>query len=131
MRSDPVRRGLLYAGNETSVFVSFDDGDSWQPLRQNLPTAWARDLLVHGDDLIVATQGRAIWVLGDLALLRQPGQRPAASSAQLFTPAPAYRVRFNNNHDTPLAPETPVGKTRRGRSHRLLAGRVSQRADDA
>ena len=110
IRADPVRPGLLYAGNETSVFVSFDDGDNWQPLRQNLPTAWARDLTIHGDDLIVGTQGRAIWVLGDLALLRQVKAGDAAKAAQLFTPAPAVRVRFNNNHDTPLTPETPRGE---------------------
>ncbi|HET7316250.1 MAG TPA: hypothetical protein VFI88_02355, partial [Sphingomicrobium sp.] len=110
VRSDPVRPGLLYAGNETGVFVSFDDGDNWQPLRQNLPTAWARDLLVHGDDLIAATQGRAIWVLGDLALLRQLAAGAAPTQAHLFTPAVTYRVRFDNNHDTPLAPETPVGQ---------------------
>ncbi|HWJ38988.1 MAG TPA: hypothetical protein VNR86_09550, partial [Sphingomicrobium sp.] len=109
VRADPVRKGLLYAGNETSVFVSFDDGDSWQPLRQNLPTAWARDLLVHGDDLVVATQGRAIWILGDLALLRQLGEG-GRQAPRLFSPAAAYRVRSNNNHDTPLAPETPVGQ---------------------
>lgn len=108
VRSDPVRASLLYAGTETGVFVSFDDGDNWQPLRQNLPTAWARDLLVHGDDLIVATQGRGIWVLGDLALLRQV--QPRLEDFHLFTPAPAIRVRFNNNHDTPLPPETPVGE---------------------
>ena len=108
VRSDPVRPGLLYAGNETGVFVSFNDGDDWQSLQQNLPTAWARDLLVHGDDLIAATQGRAIWVLGDLALLRQV--QPASGAFRLFTPAPALRVRFDNNHDTPLAPETPVGE---------------------
>jgi photosystem II stability/assembly factor-like uncharacterized protein len=110
VRADPVRPGLLYAGTGNGVFVSFDDGDDWQPLQQDLPTAWARDLLVKGDDLIVATQGRAIWVLGDLALLRQVGPGIAAEPAHLFTPAPAYRVRFNNNHDTPLAPETPVGE---------------------
>jgi photosystem II stability/assembly factor-like uncharacterized protein len=110
VRSDPVRPGLLYAGTETGVFVSFDDGGSWQPLQQNLPTAWARDLLVKGDDLIVATQGRAIWVLGDLALLRQVKPADAASPTRLFTPASAMRVRFNNNHDTPLAPETRVGE---------------------
>jgi photosystem II stability/assembly factor-like uncharacterized protein len=110
VRADPVRPGLLYAGNETSVFVSFDDGDIWQPLRSNLPTAWAQDLLVHGDDLVVATQGRAIWVLGDLALLRQVSSAIAAKAAHLFAPAPTYRVRFNNNKDTPLAPETPVGE---------------------
>ncbi|HWI88045.1 MAG TPA: hypothetical protein VNS11_02220 [Sphingomicrobium sp.] len=110
VRADPARPGLLYAGNETSVFVSFDDGGSWQPLRQNLPTAWVRDLLVHGGDLVAATQGRAIWVLGDLPLLRQVTPAVAAESAHLFAPAAAYRVRFNNNHDTPLAPETPVGE---------------------
>jgi photosystem II stability/assembly factor-like uncharacterized protein len=110
VRADPVRRGLVYAGNETGVFVSFDDGDNWQPLQQNLPTAWARDLLVHGDDLIAATQGRAIWVLGDLALLRQLQPATAAEPFHLFAPAPAVRVRFNNNHDTPLTPETPVGE---------------------
>lgn len=110
VRSDPVRAGLLYAGTETGVFVSFDDGDNWQSLRQNLPTAWARDLLVRGDDLIVATQGRAIWVLGDLALLRQLGPASAAPEARLFTPAAAIRVRLDNNHDTPLAPETPIGE---------------------
>jgi photosystem II stability/assembly factor-like uncharacterized protein len=110
VRSDPVRPGLLYAGNETSVFVSFDDGANWQPLRQNLPTAWARDLLVHGDDLVVATQGRAIWVLGDLTLLRHLAAGGMPAQAHLFAPAPNYRVRANNNHDTPLAPETPVGE---------------------
>ena len=110
VRSDPVRQGLLYAGNETGVFVSFDDGDDWQPLQQNLPTAWARDLLVHGDDLITATQGRAIWVLGDLALLRQLQATNANEPFRLYVPAPAVRVRFDNNHDTPLTPETPVGQ---------------------
>jgi hypothetical protein len=110
IRADPVRPGLLYAGNETGVFVSFDDGNSWRPLQQNLPTAWARDLLVHGDDLIVGTQGRAIWVLGDLALLRQLQPGTASEAFHLFAPAPAVRVRFDNNHDTPLTPETPVGQ---------------------
>jgi photosystem II stability/assembly factor-like uncharacterized protein len=110
VRSDPVRAGLIYAGTETGVFVSFDDGADWQPLQQNLPTAWARDILVHGDDLIAGTQGRAIWVLGDLALLRQLQPATTAEPFHLFVPAPAVRVRFNNNHDTPLTPETPVGQ---------------------
>jgi len=109
VRSDPQRPGLLYAGNETGVYVSFDDGSNWQALQQNLPTSWVRDLLVHGDDLIAATQGRAIWVLGDLALLRQAGAE-GGLEAHLFKPAPAVRVRFDNNRDTPLAPETPVGE---------------------
>lgn len=110
VRADLKRPGLLFAGTESSVFVSFDDGDDWQPLRENLPTAWARDLLVHDDDLVVATQGRAIWVLGDLALLRQVGPTTASEASHLFTPGPAYRVRFDNNKDTPLAPETPAGE---------------------
>jgi photosystem II stability/assembly factor-like uncharacterized protein len=110
VRADPIRPGLLYAGTETGVFASFDDGESWQPLQQNLPTAWARDLTIHGDDLVVATQGRAIWVLSDLALLRQLTPTSSAAAVQLFTPAPAPHVRVDNNHDTPLAPETPVGE---------------------
>jgi photosystem II stability/assembly factor-like uncharacterized protein len=110
VRVDPLRPGLLYAGNETSAFVSFDDGDNWQPLRQNLPTAWVRDLTIHGDDLVAGTQGRAIWVLGDLALLRQVTPAIAGEPAHLFQPGAAYHVRFNNNRDTPLAPETPVGE---------------------
>jgi len=110
VRADPKRPGLLFAGTESSVFVTFDDGENWQPLRENLPTAWARDLLVHDDDLVVATQGRAIWVLGDLALLRQATPTTSAEAAHLFAPGPAYRVRFDNNKDTPLAPETPVGE---------------------
>lgn len=110
VRADPVRPGLLYAGNETSAFVSFDDGDNWQPIRQNLPTAWVRDLLVHGDELVAATQGRALWVLNDLALLRQVTPAIATENAHLFAPAATYHVRFDNNRDTPLAPETPVGE---------------------
>ncbi len=110
VRIDPVKTGLLYAGTETGVFVSFDDGDHWQPLQHNLPTAWARDLLIHGDDLIVTTQGRAIWVLGDLAHLRQLAPAVARERAHLFAPAIAMRVRTNMNRDTPLPPETPVGE---------------------
>ena len=110
VRADPVRPGLLYAGTETGVFVSFDDGDRWQPLSQNLPTVWARDLLVKGDELVTATQGRAIWILGDLALLRQLQPGMTAKAAQLFAPAPASHVRFDNNHDTPLPPETAIGQ---------------------
>lgn len=109
VRSDPERAGLLYAGTDCCVYVSFDNGDSWAPLQQNLPTAWVRDLLVHGDDLIAGTQGRGIWVLDDVSPLRQVNPDLASKSLHLFTPATAYRVHPNNNADTPLPPETPLG----------------------
>lgn len=107
VRADPVRAGLLYAGTDAGVYVSFDDGDHWQPLQRNLPQAWVRDLLVKGNDLIAATQGRAIWVLDDLTPLRQWAPTRAT---RLYTPATAYRVHPNNNKDTPLPLETAVGE---------------------
>ena len=113
VRADPVQRGLLYAGTAEGVFVSFDDGGRWQPLQLNLPKAWVTDLLVHGDDLIAATQGRAIWILDDVTPLRQlaHGDRVQLTGpAHLFTPELAWRVHANNNRDTPLPPETPVGR---------------------
>ncbi|MER3546381.1 MAG: hypothetical protein C4338_01790 [Rhodanobacteraceae bacterium] len=110
VRADPVRAGLLYAGTDAGVFVSFDDGDHWQPLQMNLPTVWVRDLLVHDNDLIAATQGRAIWVLDDLSSLRQWNANIASRPLHLFKPADALRVHANNNKDTPLPPETPLGK---------------------
>ncbi|HZK99376.1 MAG TPA: hypothetical protein VFC47_05715 [Caulobacteraceae bacterium] len=109
-RADPVRAGLLYAGTDVGVMVSFDDGARWNALRHNLPTAWVRDLLIHGDDLIAATQGRAIWVLGDLALLRQADAAAAAERAHVFAPADAVRVQGDNNRDTPAPPEEPAGE---------------------
>jgi hypothetical protein len=109
VRADPVRRGLLYAGTERAVYVSFDDGESWQPLSLNLPTAWMRDLLPHGNDLIVATQGRGIWVLDDLSSLREMSVAVAKEKAHLFKPAQAIRIRSSENRDTPWPPETPLG----------------------
>ncbi|TLY60484.1 MAG: hypothetical protein E6K52_10280, partial [Gammaproteobacteria bacterium] len=110
VRSDPTRRGLLYAGTAEGVYVSLDDGEHWQSLRLNLPKAWVRDLLVHDNDLIAATQGRALWVLDDLTPLRQLAPSLLQESAHLFTPAAAWRVRPNNNRDTPLPRETAVGQ---------------------
>ncbi len=110
VRADPVRKGLLYAGTDAGVYVSFNDGGHWQPLQLNLPTAWVRDLLVHDDDLIAGTQGRAIWVLDDLAPLRQWSAEVARAPAYLFKPADAVRVHPDNNKDTPLPPGTPVGE---------------------
>ena len=110
VRADPLRAGLLYAGTTDGVFVSFDDGAHWQSLTLNLPDAWVKDLLVHGDDLIAATQGRALWVLDDVTPLRQLSAAVLAEPAHLFVPAPAWRVHPNNNRDTPLPPDTPQGR---------------------
>ncbi len=110
VRADPVKPGLLYAGTDQGVWVSFDDGDHWQSLQRNLPSAIVTDLTVHDDDLIVATQGRAIWALDDLAPLREMDSSVVGQRAHLFAPAIAMRVRRNQNKDTPLPREEPVGK---------------------
>jgi photosystem II stability/assembly factor-like uncharacterized protein len=110
VREDPVRKGLLFAGTERAVFVSFDDGDHWQPLRLNMPATSVRDLVIHGDDLVVGTHGRSFWILDDVTPLRQIDAHVAAAGAFLFTPQLAYRVRRSLNTDTPLPPEEPVGQ---------------------
>jgi photosystem II stability/assembly factor-like uncharacterized protein len=110
VRADPARPGLLYAGGDGGVSVSLDDGATWRGLQQNLPTAWVRDMVVHGDDLVVATQGRAIWILDDVTPLRQASGRAGEQRALLFNAQTAIRVHPNNNRDTPLPPETPHGQ---------------------
>jgi photosystem II stability/assembly factor-like uncharacterized protein len=110
VREDPARKGLLFAGSETSVYVSFDDGDNWQPLQMNLPHTSMRDLAIHGDDLIVATHGRSFWILDDITALRQWTSQSARASAYLFAPQSAVRFRWNRNTDTPLPPEVPAGQ---------------------
>jgi photosystem II stability/assembly factor-like uncharacterized protein len=110
VREDPLRKGLLFAGSETSVYVSFNDGDTWQPLQLNLPHTSMRDLTIHGDDLIVATHGRSFWILDDITPLRQLSDEIANSPAYLFSPQQALRFRWNRNPDTPLPPEVPGGK---------------------
>src|SRR5213079_6653 len=113
VREDPVRRGLLYAGTERSVYVSFDDGAHWQSLRLDLPASSVRDLVVHDTDLVVATHGRSFWILDDITPLRQIAAAAAAAAAgspYLYRPAPAVRVRWNENTDTPLPPDEPAGK---------------------
>ncbi len=109
VRADPQQAGLLYAGTDTGVYVSFDDGEHWRDLQLNLPHAWVRDLLVHGDDLIAATQGRALWVLDDVSPLRRMHDGADGTPIRLLPPASAYRLRGDNNRDTPLPPETPQG----------------------
>jgi photosystem II stability/assembly factor-like uncharacterized protein len=110
VREDPTRKGLLFAGSETSVFVSFNDGDYWQPLQLNLPHTSMRDLAIHGDDLIVATHGRSFWILDDITPLRQWSSQSTRASAYLFAPQIAVRFRWNRNTDTPLPPEVPAGQ---------------------
>ena len=110
VREDPTRKGLLYAGSENAVYVSFNDGDSWQSLQLNLPHTSMRDLTIHGDDLIVGTHGRSFWILDDLTPLRQLNDEIAKSPAYLFAPQEALRWRWNRNPDTPLPPETPAGQ---------------------
>ena len=109
IREDPARKGLLYAGTENAVYVSFDDGDHWQSLQLNLPTASVRDLAVHGNDLVAATFGRALWILDDLSPLRELNPEVANSEVFFFQPQNALRIRWDNNQETPLPPEVPTG----------------------
>jgi photosystem II stability/assembly factor-like uncharacterized protein len=108
VREDPVRKGLLYCGTETGVYVSFDDGDHWQSLQLNLPASSMRDMVVQGDDLVLATYGRALWILDNVSPLRQIDPQFASGDARLFAPASAVRVRWDVYGDTPLPIETPT-----------------------
>jgi hypothetical protein len=110
VREDTVRRGLLFAGTEKSVWVSFDDGDHWGSLQLNLPHTSMRDLAVQDQDLIVATHGRSFWVLDDIAPLRQFTAALAAGEAALLQPGPALRARRSTGTDTPLQPDEPTGR---------------------
>ncbi len=107
VREDPKRRGLLYAGTETGVYVSFDDGTNWQSLQLNLPTAPIHDLVVKRDDLIVATHGRSFWILDDLTPLHQIQPGLVAKDFHLYTPRVAYRIRGGGFGGDPIAGENP------------------------
>jgi photosystem II stability/assembly factor-like uncharacterized protein len=109
VREDPVRKGLLFAGTENAVWVSFDAGDHWQSLRLNLPHTSMRDLWIHDSDLIVATHGRGFWILDDIEPLREASAE-LENSVHLFKPAPAYRVQRDTNPDTPLPPDEPAAE---------------------
>jgi photosystem II stability/assembly factor-like uncharacterized protein len=110
VREDPKRRGLLYAGSENQVWVSFDDGDHWSSLRLNMPATSIRDLVVKDDDIAVGTHGRSFWILDDVEPLRQLRASTASSDAVLFKPAAAYRFRWSKYPDTPLPPDEPYGQ---------------------
>jgi photosystem II stability/assembly factor-like uncharacterized protein len=107
VRADPKKAGLLFAGTESAIYVSFDDGDHWQSLMLNLPNSSYRDITMHGSDLVVGTYGRGIWILDDYSVLRQLTPTVASEPAHLFEPADAVRVRRNVNYDTPFPPEVP------------------------
>ncbi|HYL64937.1 MAG TPA: hypothetical protein VE077_20165 [Candidatus Methylomirabilis sp.] len=107
VREDPKVAGLLYACTERGVYVSFNDGDDWQPLQLNLPMTSVRDLVVHGDDLVIATFGRAFWVLDDVTPLRQWSEKVAHADAWLFTPQKAIRMRAGSDEGTPVPFDEP------------------------
>jgi photosystem II stability/assembly factor-like uncharacterized protein len=106
VREDPRRRGLLYAGTELGVYVSFDDGANWQSLQLNLPTTPIHDLVVKDDDLVVATHGRSFWILDNLTPLRQVNEQVAASEMKLYEPAPAVRLHYPEEVNTRQAAGT-------------------------
>jgi photosystem II stability/assembly factor-like uncharacterized protein len=109
VREDPLQKGLLYAGSERAVYVSFDDGEHWQNLRQNMPATSIRDLVIKDDDIVVGTHGRSFWMLDNITVLRQM-QASKALPAILFQPQITYRVRWNTWTDTPLPQEEPAGE---------------------
>jgi photosystem II stability/assembly factor-like uncharacterized protein len=110
MREDPKRKDLLYAGTDTGVFVSWDDGDHWLPFSLNLPPTPVTDLQVHDNDLVISTFGRAMWILDDVSTLRQLNSQVTSQVAYLFAPAATTRARWDNYQDTPYPAETPAGQ---------------------
>ena len=108
VREDPKRKGLLFAGTERAVYVSFDDGANWQSLRLNMAVSSVRDLIVKDDDLVAATHGRGFWILDDITPLRQIDAATDAADAMLFKPTTAWRVRWNTSIDMPWPKEEPT-----------------------
>ncbi len=107
IREDPKRKGLLFAGTESSIYVSFSDGDIWQPLRNNLPTTSVRDMTIKDNDLVIATYGRGFWVLDNFISLRELAAPLTREAARLFKPGDVYRIRRNVDFATPFPPEFP------------------------
>ena len=111
VREDPVRKGLLFAGTETGVFFSVDDGENWQTLKLNLPPVPVHDLAIHQDDLVAATHGRSFWVLDDIAPLRQIDSSSADAEMILYKPQPALRLHYPDQIERrgPLGDDPPPG----------------------
>ena len=116
IREDPRKPGLLYAGTDTQVWVSFNDGDNWQSLRLDMPAISVRDLELKDDatcmcsDLIAGTHGRGFYILDNVTPLRQAAEASSAKAAYLFKPQTAVRIRMGTNDPTPWAPEVPGGE---------------------
>ena len=110
VKEDPIRKGLLFAGSERAVYVSFDDGDHWQTLRLNMPATSIRDLVIKEDDIVVGTHGRSFWILDDITALRQLKTETSNSDVILYSPQVAHRVRWNMGTDTPMPQEEPAGQ---------------------
>jgi photosystem II stability/assembly factor-like uncharacterized protein len=110
VKEDPHRKGLLFAGSERAVYVSFDDGDNWQSLRLNMPATSIRDLVIKDDDIVVGTHGRSFWILDNITSLRQLKNATVKQPTILFKPQNAIRVRWSMYTDTPLPQEEPAGQ---------------------
>jgi photosystem II stability/assembly factor-like uncharacterized protein len=110
VKEDTKRKGLLFAGSETQVWFSLDDGDHWHSLRLNMPATSIRDLIVKDDDIAVGTHGRGFWILDDISALRQWSEAAANADAMLFKPATATRVRYSMYPDTPVPPDEPYAE---------------------
>jgi hypothetical protein len=110
LREDIKRKGLLFAGTQAHSYVSFDDGDHWQPFQMNLPATPVMDFAIHGDDLVAATFGRGLWILDDISPLRELNAKVTNSSMHFFKPQTGMRVRWDNHQETPLSPEFPASE---------------------
>ena len=110
VREDAVKKGLLFAGSENAVYVSFDAGEHWQSLRLNMPATSIRDLVIKDDDIVIGTHGRSFWILDNITPLRQVQAATAVHDVVMFKPQRAMRIRWNMNTDTPLPPEEPAGQ---------------------
>lgn len=109
VREDPLRRGMLFAGTEQGVYISFDDGESWQSLRLNMPAVSIRDLIIKDDDVVIGTHGRGFWILDDITPLRQiTADVINRAQTYLFKPTTGWRFRWNKNTDTPWPPDEPT-----------------------
>ncbi|AXC12625.1 Glycosyl hydrolase, BNR repeat precursor [Acidisarcina polymorpha] len=110
VREDPKQKGLLYAGTEFGIYVSFDDGGRWLPLQMNLPVTSIRDMVIHGDDLVIATHGRSFWILDDITPLRQAAAHAASATPFLYKPEVTFRIDNDAFPGTPLPPEEPTAE---------------------